>query len=872
MYKRYLYGDGPSPTQGPEESKPEKRQEQVGQSHEDIVRESVRKCWERAEVSCERVKELNVPTTQESGCNARNVSSWKTIRVFVSSTFTDFFNEREVLVKKVFPELREWCEERSLYLVECDLRWGVPKDSTTSDTISTCMEEIDRCHSENEGTPFFINLTGERYGWIPSKEEVPSEVRRQYDWINDTSITFMEVMHGAYRKRNPNAVFFFRNGDFCKDLPKEYQGRFTDLEPVKQEHLRVLKEKLRARFPDQVFPYSCQVEGVSEESGRQRVKLKGLEDFAEKAQDFLRKAIIHTYPDQKAVKNPDPEVQEFENHRLYMEKKSEFVVGREELLRVMMSYAKGDIMDGLQLSGGNEKSFVRDPTYWGLDKGDNPVLCLSGPVGYGKSTVMARLVQNALKSGILVIYHFVGCSADSRQTEKMYQRIVKAITGEKLDDMPPEEQDCMQFYKDKFRNSLPRLREEDRDVLVVIDAINELVDYNVYNHLSWLPPMLPRKIRCIVSTADTHFPTLHRLQEHPFYHMTMTPLTVDDARLIITQRLGRFNKTLASDEIDEVLSQECVHNPLWVWLITEELRMFGDFRTLSSKIKSVSESVSSLLSSIIKRLISDDETGSMEKVLCVIACSRGGVPINDLTNLLGDIEQKEALPALYWAKIRRHLKHYIRTVGTREYFTYSHSAIQKAVEDTLLTSRDDIKAYHKLLAEYYLTWSTDKYINMETVPYHYTQAGLKNRLVNFLRKSPDSRNMPDFVRAQYLQNLRCKNLADPVLPNTMSTVLCMACSIKKSAFAPQFYDNKSSCVVCGSHIFGSQIGKKLVLAHYCGFHSVGHSSRMGKCHVCKNVVGKDPDGTQKFGTVYGKLCNRCSFGNDAKKCCMILSD
>ena len=40
------------------------------------------------------------------------------------------FEEREVLVKQVFPKLRAWCESRRLHLVEVDLRWGVPKEST----------------------------------------------------------------------------------------------------------------------------------------------------------------------------------------------------------------------------------------------------------------------------------------------------------------------------------------------------------------------------------------------------------------------------------------------------------------------------------------------------------------------------------------------------------------------------------------------------------------------------------------------------------------------------------------------------------------------------------------------------------------------
>ena len=50
-----------------------------------------------------------------------------------------------------------------LYLVECDLRWGVPKDSTTTEAIVTCLEELDKCIEENNGEPFFLNMIGERY-------------------------------------------------------------------------------------------------------------------------------------------------------------------------------------------------------------------------------------------------------------------------------------------------------------------------------------------------------------------------------------------------------------------------------------------------------------------------------------------------------------------------------------------------------------------------------------------------------------------------------------------------------------------------------------------------------------------------------------
>ncbi len=49
----------------------------------------------------------------------------KVVRIFVSSTFTDFFNEREILIKKVFTALRDEMEPAGIQIIDCDLRWGV---------------------------------------------------------------------------------------------------------------------------------------------------------------------------------------------------------------------------------------------------------------------------------------------------------------------------------------------------------------------------------------------------------------------------------------------------------------------------------------------------------------------------------------------------------------------------------------------------------------------------------------------------------------------------------------------------------------------------------------------------------------------------
>jgi len=69
--------------------------------------------------------------------------------------------------------LREWCSTRHIHLIECDLRWGVLKEATTQDIISTCFEELDKCHKETDGQPFFLGLLGKRSLFRPTHFSSP---------------------------------------------------------------------------------------------------------------------------------------------------------------------------------------------------------------------------------------------------------------------------------------------------------------------------------------------------------------------------------------------------------------------------------------------------------------------------------------------------------------------------------------------------------------------------------------------------------------------------------------------------------------------------------------------------------------------------
>jgi len=60
------------------------------------------------------------------------------------------------------------------------------------------------CASDMGVLGVYDGCSSERVGWVPADNEVPEAVKSTYQWIEGLSVTEMEIMHGAYRKDNPN--------------------------------------------------------------------------------------------------------------------------------------------------------------------------------------------------------------------------------------------------------------------------------------------------------------------------------------------------------------------------------------------------------------------------------------------------------------------------------------------------------------------------------------------------------------------------------------------------------------------------------------------------------------------------------------------
>ena len=77
------------------------------------------------------------PMTPSNGTPV-SLESDRVIRVFISSTFRDMQEERDVLVKKIFPQAAKLCESRAVARTEVDLRGASPKPNARKARCCPC--------------------------------------------------------------------------------------------------------------------------------------------------------------------------------------------------------------------------------------------------------------------------------------------------------------------------------------------------------------------------------------------------------------------------------------------------------------------------------------------------------------------------------------------------------------------------------------------------------------------------------------------------------------------------------------------------------------------------------------------------------------
>lgn len=493
-----------------------------------------------------------------------NLIENRQIRVFISSTFQDMQDEREYLMRHTFPVLKQLAAKRDVALTELDLRWGITEEEAeTGKVVEICLREIEN------SIPFFIGIIGNRYGWVPERKDIGSNVTDRFPNVKDyiekhLSVTDMEMQFGVLnRKEDMHAFFYIKEQEEAQDNP---------------EMLNRLKDAVRAsRYPDSTY---ASPEDLGEQVKEAFIKL--LDDiFPEKELSEVEKEVVM----QRAFRN---------------------------------SLCRNYIRD--------EHNF--DAIDKWLEYSDSPQFVITGASGMGKSAFIANWIKEKEQTEGFpyhIVYHFVGNGSNEgshRHIAHVLAESIQATYGFEKNRNSNDELADM-FSKVSFKG--------DRPLLIVLDAVNQISDVENSNRLSWMPN--PQKnVRILFSTLeDDKTINVFRNRKYPIF--TLLPLNLVRRRQLVKKYLCSYGKKLKDEQITRIITDTQCENTLVLKTLLDELVNFGIFERLDERINyflrpnTVEQFYQTLLESY------EMEFPFTEHVLSLIALSRSGLSEDELLHI-----------------------------------------------------------------------------------------------------------------------------------------------------------------------------------------------------------------------------------------------
>lgn len=533
----------------------------------------------------------------------------RVIRVFISSTFRDMQDERDELMKKTFPVLRRKAAERDVTLTELDLRWGItPEESKSGKVVEICLREIEN------SVPFFVGIIGNRYGWIPTRGDLGDSIRERFSQVNGyverhLSVTEMEMQFGVLERAEDMHAFFFI---------KEQETDDVD-DPGK---LAALKSAVRSNGRYPVSTYT------------------NPEDLAGQVEEAFTKLLDELYP--------EGSLSELEKERIGQ---------RAYLNSLCQNYIRTDA-----------NFAVIDEWMANWEKHQ---LVITGASGLGKSALVANWVKEKLTAGnrlpYRIIYHFVSNGGSTGS----HGHIIKVLCD--------EIRDRYGFTADKEDNTDEKAleglfnrvaAEGDKPLLIVLDAINQIIDIDNSKQLNWLP-IPPKKVKILFTTLeDDRTMEVFRNRHYPVF--TLQPLTKTQREEMVRGYLSIFSKKLQPHQVERIVNDKQCENTLVLKTLLDELVNFGIFEKLDEKIGTYlgTSSVEKFYGILLKGYEADFGEPFVRHALSLIAVSRNGLSEEEILAITKETP-------LHWSQffcaIRQHL------IVKNGLIAFAHSYIRKTV-------------------------------------------------------------------------------------------------------------------------------------------------------------------------------------------------
>lgn len=547
---------------------------------------------------------------------------WFTYKIFVSSTFRDMDQERDMIKFQVLSRLNEHFRSLKIQFQMIDLRIGINTEKLTEEqseflVLDSCLQNIDNAR------PFFIGLLGERYGWIPSPQRwetvlnrLDKERRLLLTGGEKRSVTELEILYGAIGNNGQyinHSLFFFRDKDSYENVPNDLLPIYIDQNADNRNKSKKLKERIIE------VAKRCQMSDICEEyhltwNCHKRV-FEGLDAFADLLYNRLCLEI------NKEIKERKPPQSWIDQECL----NRDFLHMKNVQLKIQT----------------NQYSDI----YKRIREGGQVIM--TGKQGIGKSVILSQVYRECSKVDYLTcLSSFVGMSPYSRTMHSIVRGWIVEMGGPEKDEREDEKE-----LKTVFVSCFNKMRQSGKTIIFFLDGVENFIPLSPKDiFLSWLPEDAP----FLVTVAEPFVQQVRKY--HPKASLiNILPFTNGEENEAIKKLEIYYNISLP-----ERLRTWFRHNnplPICINLLIIIISNFStkDFRIIRSKnADSEIEKINLFITDILYQAPLNDvgqmlkfavrkvaeNLGLLDMLLLsikYIACSGGGLTEQDLENLIDKI-------------------------------------------------------------------------------------------------------------------------------------------------------------------------------------------------------------------------------------------
>lgn len=578
------------------------------------------------------------------------MSKWKTVKVFISSTFKDMHSERDILTKTVFPLLRAKLAPYLISVHEIDLRWGITEQEANQN------QALDICLNQILDSDYFISMLGERYGNVMSNYTA-SLSDSQLAWLDSypsgASITELEI-ECQLRKRSSlsledRAFFYFRNDIKCVD-GAVFTEHFASENETSANRIKALKERLRREYSVEIYEdYKASFHGVK----NSRALLTNLDSFAQRVFQNLFNSIL-----KNEYEMMSDEALENEGFNLlsisyaFMNACADLFYGREKLVAKLDQIMEEDI------TYRRSTNATTDAAKALIDKHNSQIniVLVSGEAGCGKTTFLSFIfVRYQYDNFFYSVGAFSGSESTSTflkiflihmkhySSEGLYHTldIDKVYASDDFEHLKVLFGEIMQSWAQSFNG--------ERKFTLAIDGVDMLCDAHgqLDTSFSWLPKDTPSCFNFVLSARSTgqtksileRFTSSgHLSKKVNLIGFEVGSLNIQDKADVIRGLLNNYNKRLDesafNNQMKLLTGKRDAVNPFYLTLACEELRVHSEFETLNAKIRELPMRLSSLLVYVLERLESSYGKVYTSAVFTFLMCAKDGLYEQELYELV----------------------------------------------------------------------------------------------------------------------------------------------------------------------------------------------------------------------------------------------